>query len=291
MEALLGRIVDFGTHVFWWAGPESAGTDPNLTPVLMLLHHAVEAADAVSVLLGAGAADPCGPLLRSEMEAAISAFYILEADSSRRGAAYRYGLLREELAGLERLDPVTPKGQQQVKRLASDMTFGAGGQPLPSTDAAQLGARIAQLKTLMADAKYQAIAFEWERIVTERRREPAWHALFGGPVNVSELAARVGRAGWYDIFYRRFSDEVHSTSAIGSIRSNPIEKTTAFRPIRYPDNAPHCLSLGGSVLLDLYRELIPRFCREHEAEFALWYADAVSAEFMTLVGVEFMPRT
>src|SRR5258708_40222735 len=90
MAGVLERIVDFGTHVVLWVGPERAGKEIGLTPPLMLLNHAIEAADAISILLRRGSIDPCGSLLRSQIEATISAFYILQSDSKRRGLAYRY---------------------------------------------------------------------------------------------------------------------------------------------------------------------------------------------------------
>lgn len=282
MSGVLDRMVDFGTHVFLWCGPE-AGQNPAYAPPLMLLYHAIEMADATSILLRRGSLDPCGPLLRSLIEATISAFYILQADTERRGLAYRYGNFVAKATALERLDPSTAKGKEVIRRISTDKTM--GGTP-PPIDASQVAAEMANVKAKMANALFAEVSKEWNRLEIERRRPQPWHALFDGPGNVAELAEDVGCAGWYDVFYRQFSDEVHSTSAMESLRKDSKASKALIRPLRYPEHATNCLGLCGTLLIRLYDEMLKRFSLSHKPVFDDWYKTTMSKDFMELIDVK-----
>jgi len=62
--------------------------DNHQITVFLLVRHAVECLDAVSVLVSKGCSNPCQPLLRSTLEATLGIFYILEEDTTRRALAY-----------------------------------------------------------------------------------------------------------------------------------------------------------------------------------------------------------
>jgi hypothetical protein len=280
MAGVLDRMVDFGTHLVIWCGPESAGKSISLAPPLMLLNHAVEEADAISILLRRGSVDPCGPLLRSQIEATISAFYILKEDTERRGLAYRYGILQNKLINLERLDPTTNKGKEALRRLSSDKTLGN----LPPLDPVRIAAEKAHVKANLDNPRFSEVKAAWTAFEAKCKRAPAWHALFKGPSNVADLAERVGCAGWYD-FYRDFSDETHSTSAMKSLRKDSKTSKALLRPLRYPEVAPRCFGLCGAVLMHFYRTMIDRFCPAQKPALDRWYKERISDDFMELIDV------
>lgn len=280
MSDTIGRAVDFGTHVFNWCGPESSGKSFALLPPLMLLFHCTEAADSISLLVRGGSIDPCGPLLRTEMEGALGIFYILQTDTERRGLAYRFGRYFAESSALERLDITTQKGQEAERRLASDVSFGG---VLPKPDPAQIAAARADVANRMADARFDKVRSAWQAWQSSHRdRPPHWYSLFGGPTSVAELAQRVGVVGWYDLFYRNFSDEVHSTTAMNSIRNSGVANRALIKPIRYPDGAQLCFQLCTSLLFYVYQSMIGRFCPAQMQAFQDWYAETIQRDFLEL---------
>jgi hypothetical protein len=252
----------------------------------MLLHHAIEDVDAISILVRRGSIDPCSPLLRSQIEATISAFYILQADTERRGLAYRYWLLAQKSLFFERIDPSTPKGKEFLRRQATDKSLSAFSPPL---DAAKVAAEKADVKAKLADARFDEVRTAWATFGP--KGPPAWHALFRGPVNIATLAEEVGCATWYDFFYRYFSDEVHSMSAMGSLRRDPSSSKALIRPLRYPQDAPRCLGSAGSILIQFYERMIERFCPSCDASFRAWYAGEIRNDFMELIDVKFRAPT
>jgi hypothetical protein len=119
----------------------------------------------------------------------------------------------------------------------------------------------------MDATRFAETKLEYDTLKNKKKRMPAWHALFGGPESIADLAVSVGRASLYEYFYRIFSAEVHSTSALNSIKTCSQTNQAALRPLRYPLGAPASMTLCGSILVDLYRELVDRSVRIGDKSF------------------------
>lgn len=277
MADVLERVIDFGSHVVIWIGPDSAEKDGSYTPVLMLLHHAIEAADAASVLLRHGCVDAMGLHIRSQLEATLNAFYILETDTERRGKAYRFGLLKAEEVALERLDPSTTKGAAASSKMKRDKVVGSANL---TPDANLLAAKRAQNRTFLDQSIYDEVRQEWDRqAANKKQKKPTWHSLFGGPTSVAEMADRLQLSSFYE-FYRPLSEEVHASTAMRSVRRDSKTNRARFRPMRHPELASEYLDLCVALLMKLYSEVLERFSSKETVELlSKWYKESVRAQY------------
>ena len=94
--------------------------EPHHATNFLLMRHAIESLDGVSVLLSKGCSQPCQPLLRSALEASLGIFYILEADTKRRALAYQVAHAHKKIKLYERADPTTAAGKELRAVLKDD---------------------------------------------------------------------------------------------------------------------------------------------------------------------------
>jgi hypothetical protein len=226
-------------------------TEEYHTPILMLVHHAIESLDGVSILVSKGGSHPCQPLLRSALEAVLGVLYILEKDTKQRALAYQVAHAHKKIKLYDRLDPTTQAGKELRKLLAGDMMEGFFNA-LPFLNYPKM---IANLQAMLVKPDFQPIEAEWQRLkALNKKRDPEWYSLFGGPRNVRELAVHLGMAGMYEFLYRFWSESVHAGMAMEAIGTKG--GATVIRPIRHPEQLQSAVQHAAAFALLLTKRLV-----------------------------------
>ncbi|MFH1487120.1 MAG: DUF5677 domain-containing protein [Chloroflexota bacterium] len=273
---LLRELVDYSTNAFERCQTSLTGRLDEHLPVLASYLHVIETTDGIQVLVENACGIPPIPLLRSSFEAVLAIEYILQDDCQRRSASWMVHYIHQRLNQLETLDSSSPKGRAIVEALATDQ-MGARFT-LPMIDVSPAAKN---LQSLLGDSFYQVAESEYQRVYRSRKRKPAWYSLFHGPMNLRELADRVGRAAQYDFLYRHWSTVSHAAD-LSRYLGRTKDGSPAFASLRRPKDVKEAPGLAASIILDATRKVLKEFRGGEEASFRRWYRKEVRARFLAL---------
>jgi hypothetical protein len=227
--------------------------------VFVLARHVAEELDAASVLVAEGCTIPCKSHLRSAFEAELGVQYILKADSERRAIGYLVKHARDRIRWYDKTDPGSQAGTELRSWIGNEDIAMHVLSSLPPFDFEEVKKR---LTGMLQRAPYMVVNDEWQRFKRETRRHPAWHALFGGPKTVRDLAFHLDRGFWYEFLYSDWSGHVHAGSGltnIGTDTDDPTGELTALRPLRHPDGLKIVLHFAQGMALELGNALGQRY--------------------------------
>jgi hypothetical protein len=118
---------------------------------------------------------------------------------------------------------------------------------------------------------YQQAETEYQRLVTQGEKNPAWYQLFNGPNNIDELAKRLNLSSLYEVLYREWSGPTHGTDIIhGKIFPNATS-TVDFVQIRYAKDAQSIVSWGMTLSLRTFQTFIKNRLPDKEEDYKKWY--------------------
>jgi hypothetical protein len=221
------------------------------TPILLLVRHVIESLDGVAILVSKSGSHPCQPLLRSALEAELGVLYILEKDTKQHALAYQVAHAHKKIKVYDRFDPTTQAGKELRKLLIGDSLEGFFSA-LPFLNYPKM---IANLQAMLAMPDFQPIEAEWQRVkALNKKRDPEWYSLFGGPKNVRELAIHLHMTGMYEFLYRFWSESVHAGMAMEAIGRKG--GATVIRPVRHPEQLQSAVQHAAGLALDLSKRLI-----------------------------------
>ncbi len=208
--------------------------------VFTLARHVAEEVDAIGILMEKGSVDPCKAHLRSAFEAELGIRYILTRDSERRAIAYHVKELREQLRANEKYDERTPVG----KRIRDGMQADPIGKDVLSTlPEYDFDEENEKLRRVLQSPPYLEVNTEWDA----RGKRVAWHALFGGPRTIRDLAYDLDKGFWYEFLYSDWSGRIHAGRTLQNVAINsrePTRKGGAIRPIRHPEDMHNAYNFG-----------------------------------------------
>jgi hypothetical protein len=249
----LRELIDDGLRVFERCSVSATGADENLG-VLFPFLHLVEMLDSVEVQLENSVVGPAFVTLRSAFESYLTVLYVCEHDTPRRGAAWMVTEIHRRIRALDRWDPETQLGKQFRAALRADHAGKEIALPTVSNLASDRSAYVALL-----DASHlRAAAEEFVRVRTASKRIPKFHALWGGPGDIEQLARHLGKAGQYEVLYRYWSAIAHGEllgRQLGDVNDEPA--VTALRNATEMKNVySHAFSFGfdaANAILKYYR--------------------------------------
>lgn len=266
---LLDRLVNYGTHMLPLVDqPTATGVRYHLT-ISTLLLHGIEMVDGISILVRRGAIGPAIPVARSLMEGTLSLEYVLQADAERRAIAYQVQHMHAQIDFCRKLDPTTEAGKQFLAVLKKDRTL--GGATFGAMDSTT---PVEKVLAILGTEEFRPVEEEWKRVRGERGGKVWWYSLFNGPRNIEGLAAALNKHAWYEVLYRRYSEDVHATDALSSLHRK-IAGGLAYRPLRYPTEAPQVVSIITAMATNMYRDVLRHYCSGKIRAFEEWYAREV----------------
>ncbi len=273
---VLREVVDYGIAVFVRCAATATDLDVPMG-ILFPFLHCLEMLDATEVLLDAAVVAPTHAILRSAFEADLYCEYVAMDDSQRRGAAYVVAEVHRRLGALDRLDPATEKGKQFASGIMKDRV-GAEIQvpPIPNLAQSRQSLKAVLTKPHLSDA-----AREYDRVTTHSGRTPPFHCLWGGPSNIEQLAAKLGRSGEYELLYRHWSLTTHGLGL--SRQLGVLDGEPAVARFRNGDGLTTAYSQAISFGVGAIHRLLKKYRPgELAPAFQDWYMEKIRPDFAKL---------
>lgn len=135
-------------------------------------------------------------------------------------------------------------------------------------------AKIAGLEVLLTAPHLAAAEAEYQATRKRLNHRPRFHALWGGPRNVQELAAELGHAGHYEILYRQWSLTGHADDVVRQLTH--VDGVPALRPFRSGEGLSSAYGFAVQFGVTAMRLLLG-FYRAEELgnSFPAWYKSHV----------------
>ena len=219
---LLDVDADFGLNALQQAYTIRADTRPSLTSfaALLVFHRAMDLLDGLSVLIRAGCVQPMIPLLRSYLESAMSARYLMTVNDERIAASYVVSQPLAEVAGLE-------------ERAGE---HAGGSRP---TIVAREGRQ--HIESMLAeDRLFREARNELARLNLSSSVPVPWFQAFGGPRTLGGLSRRLKDEqleSTFARFFDRWSAAAHVSDTLHSLAPAIADVTNAgdlFTDLRSP---------------------------------------------------------
>jgi len=281
-SALLEESVNYGTHLVASVGKAARRRGDEALVVTLLLRHALEIIDSISVLVRSSSIDPCAILLRALLESFFSTEYVIKGmtpqDRMKRARCFIVWHIHNELKWLDKLDAKTQQGKQFKALMQKDVAVKNLQLSLPATIVGSIKSR----EKLLQSPQYIKIEKEYQII---RKKNPNWFSLFGGPKTIQELSVELGRPGLYEIYYRIWSGTAHGTSLIRRGKVSPGKKGKAdIVQLRLAAEAQAIVRDTLIIILGMYRSYIARYIPVQQQEFSKWYVKEIRSGFQRLGG-------
>ena len=273
----LREVVTEGIAAFERCSLTADGLDTPMA-VLFPFLQMFELLDATETVLDTGAAAPGRVLLRAAYESWLTFEYITETDTERRAAAFLVFDIHERIKGLKRFDPTSDQGKRFRASIAKDQ-YGAGIE-IPSL--ADVGTQIREYEELLTKPHLLDAAAEYERLRSALRRVPPFHACWGGPQSLEELALHLGRSGFYELLYRPSSKTAHANDLRRLLRE--VDGAPAITRLRSGEGLITAYFYAISMGLSAIHRLLGHYRHgELETFYPRWYQEKVRPLYWQLV--------
>jgi hypothetical protein len=267
-SSVIDDAVNFGTNLLKWDAERKLKGDENLLP-LLFLRNILELADSISILIKNSSIEACKPLLRSLIENTFGLEYLLEKKTKERALSFIVWQTHKNIKLHEKQDSSTPKGKHFKKELEKDKLLKDATEFF---DKPLLKEAIKNARDLLALPKYALIEKEYTSAISTKRNLN-WYSLFNGPENIEQLAKYLNRHAFYEIFYRSYSGDVHTTNVFQKKVVHNEDGTASIIQIRYPEEAQSITSNSLNIIFIAntiyYKARLP----ERKSDFNIWYSE------------------
>src|SRR5690554_5106221 len=212
MGRLTDEVVNYGSHLLDYCSETHTFTEYEV-PIGTSFTQFLSFLDGISILIRKGTSDPIKPLLRSMLEMKFNIEYMLDEDEKKGVLAYQVSHAQDRINYLKSVDPSTEQGKEfthNIKNLNVDFS---------SFDSVE---RIKELEQILNNEPFKEVNEEWLRTKKELKMKPSWHALFGGPRKILELAEHLGQEAYYAIIYKNLSSFTHGSSTLNRLKKHAL---------------------------------------------------------------------
>jgi Family of unknown function (DUF5677) len=262
---IIEDAVNFGTHLMKWETERKLCGDSEIVP-LLFMRNILEIADGISILIKNSSIETAKTSLRSLLENVFGLQYLLEENTINRSLSFLVWTTHRDLKFYEKLDAQTQIGKQfnaelKKDKLITDTEF--------ITNIEYLQAKL-NSEELLKLPIYRDIETEYQ-LTNSKTKNPNWYSLYSGPKNVENLAKHLKHNGIYEVMYRSFSHNVHSTDIYkGKLLPN-INGTVDLIQIRSPKDSQSITIDTINFLLMAYLSFYKKRIPEKNTEFMEWY--------------------
>lgn len=256
---LLRELVDYSLSTFRQCEKSAAAREKENEDVasLVLFRHAIEMADSCEVLVTNSCGTGAIPVLRSELEAAMSLSYVLEKeeDYTQRSLAWFHGHLRHAISARELLEPGTTTGRAYAALYEKEFSAVSTRERRRPNQA--LADEIRGYRELLNGAQFKPFEDEFTRLAA-KRRYPPWYSLFDGPSSLKGLALRMNYGAAYSFLYPDLSGVSHAGEMSRYVSSDGGGRAL-FEPVRRPEELQKIALMSALILLRSIREISRHF--------------------------------
>ncbi|GEP94681.1 DUF5677 domain-containing protein [Chitinophaga cymbidii] len=263
----VSEIVNFGTNILAHDFQTRMKGDECLAPVA-LFRHSLDLMDSIANLLMLGSSDTAKILLRTLFETVLYLDYIFVKDTDRRSLNY---LIHERYTTVSlnsKYDLTTKTGIANWDILKKEGWVN-------SIDISQYrhSEIYDEVELWLKTGKHKNIIDEIERIKGKNRNSPPpqWYTLFNGPKTIKELARTLKMLTFYEIYYRTWSNNVHSGGRHSGVFKFNYEGKVEMMHLRNHSDidivSQNTCNFGLHILNKFIRSRLP----DKLTEFQTWY--------------------
>lgn len=275
-SATIDEFVNFGTHILKWIIQEPNGSDEQL-PLFMFFRDMLEKADSISILVKNSSIEPSKIILRSIFELYLYIDYLTEKHFEDRSMAFLIWDTKRKIRLNKTFDKTDAEFNNLLRKIESDKSIFNKNifSDLPSVKPA-----LTNLNALLAYPQYGKVLKEFERTKNIDRNNPAWYRLYNGPKNIQQLAEHLQISTLYEILYRSWSGNVHSTDIIDgkiipsdNLGINETKVKADIIQLRFPKDAQVVSSYTMILLLKTFLLLSDKKIQKKKNEILNWYLE------------------
>jgi hypothetical protein len=274
----LEEMVRYGLALLARASVTARGGDEHAA-LFSLYHHLLGMIDESTVLLRQCAGSGIVLTLRSAFEALVSLEYMNE-DFERRAFAWLVADVHRKWQYYKSLDRRLPQGKQSEQLRRVDLA-GEEVQIFPPPES--LDKQYARFERLLRLPKWSQAEAEWQCVSDQRKRNPKWHQLYGGPASIQGVAERVNRGFQYHLLYRDWSVTMHAAGLLNHFRKGSNGET-GILPFRNGSELASQAHLGIHFGVAGITLVLRRYREGERKQFARWYAMAIKPTSDDLAG-------
>ena len=196
-------------------------------------------------------------------------FTSLKQIRRRRALAYQVGHIHKKIKFYRKFIPADDVGRKLREELNDDphVSF----FDLPGIDWQK---NINNLKRTFNKPEFAPIQAEWERLKKERKGDPSWYTLFGGPNDLRKLSLQIGKGSYYEILYRHWSDFAHAGGAFNNI-SKGSSGEALIKPVRCPDGVEQACNFACQISMETVFNLVKVFAADEWPNFQQKYFNEI----------------
>lgn len=263
----IDETVNFGSVVFRWCNETLKGKADKEIPLILLFRHVLELLDSVAILIKESSVEPCKLQLRSIFEALLSINYLVENDTEERAYAFLVCHSFKKIKTYKKLNPDTLEGKQFKGVLKESVLH-----DIDLSNLFDLSEMVEQQKGLFEKEGYKEAYEELEKLREIGRKNPNWYEFYNGPRDLEQLAIHLKKRGYYEFFYRNWSDYIHATDIItGNFGKG--KEGTYLTSIRQPYEAQTITSLAITMGMEVYRMMIYHYVPLQITHYRIWYVE------------------
>lgn len=279
LSVLIDNAIDFGTNLLKWELEKGQKGDEHIVPILFF-RNILSVADAISILIKNSSIDNSKSLVRVLIESIFSLEYLLQENTKNRSLAYFVWNAHKDLKFIEQIDFATETGKQLKSNIAKDkFTKDFEIKYPPEFDEGKKNA-----EELLKLPNYVSVEVEYQRTLLKTKKKVNWFTLFDGPQDFEQLSAKINLNSFYQLHYRYYSKNIHSTSVYKGVLLTNEDGSGSIIQIRsWKDSistSVDTLNFLLLILMTFQRKLLP----EKNNDFMKWYLEFRN-EYLNLVEI------
>ncbi len=173
------EAVNYGTTILVWPYRD---TNPETNVTKLFLRYFLEQLDALSILIEAGAAEPCKSLLRSLFEINLYVQFMYDEQTMDRVNAF---WVVEKYKELEELDRMNPKSAAYALLKAEFKAEGIIPELGAKINGKEIRQRIAEVQAYLKEPQLKTAIDAYDALKAQGAKRIKWYNLFNGVNSVS----------------------------------------------------------------------------------------------------------
>jgi hypothetical protein len=205
LSNLIDQAIDFGTNLQNWELQKDVKKDENIVPILFF-RNILSVSDGISILIKKSSIDNSKSLIRVLLESIFSLEYLLQENTKERSLSYFVWNAHKDLKFLDQINPDTQSGKQMKSNITKDKF----AKNINYNDFPKFLEEKRNAEELLKLPNYIPVENEYQR-TNLKKKNPNWFTLYDGPLDFEQLASKVELNVLYQLHYRFYSKNIHST--------------------------------------------------------------------------------
>ncbi len=270
---LIEDITSYGSNLIPRCFVSSGRQLKDAVVLATLLRQVVAMLDGIHILLCNGACHVAQLPARALFESSLYIDWILLKDSETKSLYYYVHNLRRKRLWNRRVQSGTAAGKKFMPIMERS------GVHVDADVVLRSKKHLEEIEKVLSTKQFAPVGAIFDKLLKERRREPAWYAPLG-PHNLRGIAEAVSRLPEYLVFYSTLSQAIHASSYEQHIAIGRGELT--FQPIRTLEGFDAVLRIALNNALATYRRVLQEYRAGELRAFSRKYMEKWQKNFLNV---------